>query len=97
MAPIVAVRLNEEMDVNRANVAQLNNFEVINECGDEYTNVNIVLINDQLDKAYEESQLISIWFWITVGMFAFEVCALISIFMASCCDCIDNDHHDEDY
>ena len=37
MAPIVGVRMYDEMDVNRANIVQLQNFAVINECADQYT------------------------------------------------------------
>lgn len=45
MAPIVAKRMYEEMDVNRANVEKLQNYKVINECADEYTNLDIDLID----------------------------------------------------
>jgi len=45
MAPIVAKRMYEEMDVNRANVEKLQNYIVLNECADEYTNVDIDLID----------------------------------------------------
>ena len=44
MAPIVAVRIVDEMEVNRNNVQQLENFSVINECADKYTNVDTDLI-----------------------------------------------------
>ena len=44
MAPIVGVRMYDEMEVNRINVELLANFEVINECADKYTNVDSDLV-----------------------------------------------------
>lgn len=93
MAPIVAVRMYDEMEVNRINVGKLENFIVINECADKYTNVDSVLIDSQLDKALEESQLIAVWFWITMGMLLFEVLALIFFVLAPLFGkCCQHDH-----
>lgn len=33
--------MSQEGEQNRANVAKLDNFKVLNDCADEYTNVNI--------------------------------------------------------
>ena len=75
MAPIVGVRMHQEMDANRANVAKLEKFSVLNECADKYTHVDADLIESELDQAYKEAQLIEVWFWITMGMVFFEVFA----------------------
>ena len=97
MAPIVAVRIYEEMEVNRANVEQLENFTVINECADKYTNVNTELITSQLNQALEHSQLISLWFWITMGMLIFEVVALICFVLAPLfAECCHHGHNNSD-
>ena len=74
MAPIVGVRTYQEMEVNRANVQKLENFYIINECADQYTNVNTQLIEEELDYAHDLSKIIAIWFWITVSMIVFECC-----------------------
>ena len=44
MAPIVAVRMRDEMEINRQNIELIDNFWVINECADKYTNVDSDLI-----------------------------------------------------
>ena len=47
--------MRQEMAVNRQNVELIENFEVINECADKYTNVDSDLITEQLDKAYQKA------------------------------------------
>ena len=44
MAPIVAVRMRDEMEVNRQNIELIDNFTIINECADKYTNVDADLV-----------------------------------------------------
>ena len=79
MAPIVGARMYDEMDVNEKNVVKLQNFAVINECGDLYTNVDIEMINSELDQALAYSELIEILFWATMGMLFFEIVSLIPL------------------
>ena len=40
MAPIVGVNMYQEMAVNRENLQKLENFNIINECADNFTTVN---------------------------------------------------------
>lgn len=37
---IAGVRINKELDTNRENISLLNNFLVLNQCADQFTNVN---------------------------------------------------------
>ena len=53
MAPIVGVRVYEEMEVNRANIDKLEKFTILNECADPYTNVDADLVESELDLAYD--------------------------------------------
>lgn len=84
MAPIVGVRMYDEMEVNRENIIQLQNFSVINECADQYTNVNTDMIASELDEAFALSKWIEIWFWTTMGMLFFEVVSLCAFPLIAC-------------
>ena len=67
---------------------------MINECADEYTRLNIEMIDSMLDKAYDEAHLITVWFWITMCMLIFEVISFCIAFITfKCC----NDSSYDDY
>ena len=95
-APIVAKRIYEEMEVNRHNVSQLENFHIINECADQYTNVDVDMIDAELDYAHELSQNIAVCFWLTMTLFILEIVLIcVAICMANCCPSYSRD--DSDY
>ena len=64
----------QEMAVNRENLQKLENFNIINECADNFTTVNTEQIKADLDEAYASTKLIVIWFWVIVSAFLFQLC-----------------------
>ena len=83
------------MTVNRENIEKLSNYEVVNECADQYTNIDIELIDSELDRAFAQAKLIKVWFWITMIMFIVEVS--IFCFLAICNKFCDRNDDDEFY
>ena len=83
------------MTVNRENIEKLSNYEVVNECADQYTNIDIELIDSELDRAFAQAKLIKVWFWITMIMFIVEVS--IFCFLAICNKFCGRKDDDDDY
>ena len=93
------------MTVNRENIEKLSNYEVVNECADKYTNIDIEMVDSELDQAFKEAKLIKTWFWITMIMFIIELSIFCSLFICDrCCRVFsrgrqynnDDDFHRED-
>ena len=89
------------MTVNRENIEKLSNYEVVNECADQYTNIDIELIDSELDRAFAQAKLIKVWFWITMIMFIVEASIFCFLTICRCCamsksrDDDDDDFHRE--
>ncbi len=58
IAPIVGVRIKKEIEVNRENVSLLTEFLVLNECADDFMNVNTEEIERELDAAHDVGEVI---------------------------------------
>lgn len=88
VAPLVGVALYEELKVNQQNIEKLDNFTIINECADQYTNIDIVQVDSELDIAREQAHVIFLWFWITFGMLFLEFfAAFVYLFILLCKGC----------
>ena len=72
---------------NRENVAKLDNFVVINECADIYTNVDIESIDLKLDYALKYAHVLSAWLGVTAGLFFFEIIIVCVIPISIMCCC----------
>ena len=96
MAPIVGVRVYQEMEINRINVGKLENFMVINDCGDALTQVDLDTITRELDEAHDEASLIKTWFWLTMALFIIEVCLAIGYPCVKMCTNFFPSHDDSE-
>ena len=95
--PILYARLKATAVANRENVAKLDNFVVINQCADIYTNIDIVTIDAELDYALKIAHLLELWLAITAGLFFLEIfiVCVVPISIMFCCKSWTDD--DSDY
>ena len=96
--PIIYVRLNATKEANRHNVEKLDNFIVINECADQYTNVDIDSIDLELDYALKYAGVIQKWLYVVTFLFFFEIfiICVVPLSIMFCCKSMIQDE-DSDY
>ena len=51
MGPILCVATYKAKDANLENIAKVGNFEIVNECGDQYTQIATTQVISELNDA----------------------------------------------
>lgn len=72
MAPFVLVITKAELEYNRENKSKLDRFSVFAECADDYTFMDIAVVEEAYDVAYTSTQKIQAWLLVTVILFVAE-------------------------
>lgn len=72
MAPFVLVIIKAELEYNRENKDKLDRFFIFTECADEYTFMDIEVVEQAYDEAYNATEKVQAWLLVTVILFVSE-------------------------
>ena len=82
LMPILFVRVYGIRNQISSNLANLGKFEIINECGDEYTKLDGELLEISLTEGHRRTNKLFVTMWILMGIKLFEIAGLC---IAGCC------------
>lgn len=99
MAPMVIAYARDVHDVNDSNLAKLDQFIVINKCGDHVTKVDQIAIQSEIELANDIIHSVSLIAWICMTMWLLQFFCVCFIPLLKCIldACDVNMNSDDDF
>ena len=83
MMPILFVRTYGVRNFLAANIEKLDGFNIINECGDEYSRIDIEMVESGLKEGMVRTRKMFILMWIMMAWVMLEVAVFLIAFVAA--------------
>ena len=108
LGPWLCVAIYDARKQNVENISLVSNFDIVNDCGDQYTQIATTQVLQELKDAQNYMKTIFIFQWIAMGIFLTEIATiliviLVILLMEVCdghdciCDCLRPPRRLDDY